>query len=90
MHAPNQLEKQQVGLRLPKYMIEDVDELTERFSLNRTDIITEALRSYIAQQKEKMFYDQFREGVRELKGALDGKREDLVTLDELIDELDDH
>ena len=90
MHAPNQLEKQQVGLRLPKYMIEDVDELTERFSLNRTDIITEALRSYIAQQKEKMFYDQFREGVRELKGALDGKREDLVTLDELIDELDDY
>jgi len=90
MHAPNQLEKQQVGLRLPKYMIEDVDELTERFSLNRTDIITEALRSYIAQQKEKMFYDQFREGVRELKGALDGERENLVTLDELIDELDDH
>ena len=90
MHAPNQLEKQQVGLRLPKYMIEDVDELTERFSLNRTDIITEALRSYIAQQKEKMFYDQFREGVQELKGALAGERDGMKTLDELIDELDDH
>ncbi len=90
MHAPNQLEKQQVGLRLPKYMIEDVDELTEQFSLNRTDIITEALRSYIAQQKEKMFYDQFREGARELKRALSGERDDTKTLDELIDELDDH
>ena len=90
MHAPNQLEKQQVGLRLPKYLIEDVDELTEQFALNRTDIITEALRSYIAQQKEKMFYDGFREGLQELKGALAGERDDLMTLDELIDELDDH
>ena len=52
MHAPNKLEKQQVGLRLPKYLIEDVDEIAEEFSLNRTDIITEALRSYIAVQKE--------------------------------------
>ncbi len=90
MHAPSQLEKQQVGLRLPKYMIEEMDELTEQFSLNRTDIITEALRSYIAQQKEKMFYDRFREGARELKEVLNGERGDVMTLDDLIDELDDH
>ena len=52
MHTTNKLEKQQVGLRLPKYMIDDMDELAEMYSLNRTDIITEALRSYITVQKE--------------------------------------
>jgi len=88
MHTLSQLEKQQVGLRLPKYIIEDVDELTKQFSLNRTDIITEALRSYVAQQKEKLFYDQFRESAQELKEALDGENHETTSLDALIDELD--
>jgi len=57
MHSLAQLEKQQVGLRLPKYLIDDIDAFTDQFSLNRTDIIMEALKSYIAEQKEKMLYD---------------------------------
>lgn len=90
MHSLAQLEKQQVGLRLPKYLIDDIDEFTEQFSLNRTDIITEALKSYIAEQKEKMFYESFERSAKELKDILDGKidKSELTTLDELIDELE--
>ncbi len=90
MHSLAQLEKQQVGLRLPKYLVDDIDEFTEQFSLNRTDIITEALKSYIAEQKEKMFYESFEQSAKELKEVLDGKKSqsELTTLDELIDELE--
>ena len=90
MHTLTQLEKQQVGLRLPRYLIEEIDQFTETFSINRTDIITEALRAYIASQKEKIYYDGFRQGARELKEALNGSAHQAQTLDGLIDELDDH
>ncbi len=87
MYNLSQLEKQQVGLRLPRYMIDEIDELTKQFSLNRTDIVTEAIKSYIADQKAKMFYESFDTSCKELKAVMNG---DLppTTLRELIDELD--
>jgi len=90
MHNLSQLEKQQVGLRLPKYLIDDIDEFTRLFSLNRTDIIVEALKSYVDEQKAKLFYDQFDSSCQELKSVIDGKKESssLTTLDSLIDELE--
>ena len=90
MHSLAQLEKQQVGLRLPRYLIDDIDEFTKQFSLNRTDIITEALKSYIAEQREKIFYHSFEQSAKELREVLDEKRDEaeLTTLDELIDELE--
>ncbi len=90
MHSIAQLEKQQVGLRLPKYLIEEIDAFTEEYAVNRTDIIMEAIKSYIQEQKEKMFYENFEKGVKELKEILDGKKDksQLTTLDELIDELE--
>ena len=90
MHSISQLEKQQVGLRLPKYLIEEIDAFTEEYAVNRTDIITEAVKSYIQEQKEKRFYENFEKGVKELKEILDGKKDkfQLTTLDELIDELE--
>ncbi len=90
MHSISQLEKQQVGLRLPKYLIEEIDAFTEEYAVNRTDIIMEAIKSYIQEQKEKMFYENFEKGVKELKEILDGKKDksQLTTLDELIDELE--
>ncbi len=87
MHNLSQLEKQQVGLRLPKYIIDEIDELTKQFSLNRTDIITEAITSYIADQKTKLFYECFDTSCKELKTMLDGNLPQ-TTLKELIDELD--
>ena len=58
MHTIQQLEKQQIGLRLPQYMIDDIDEFTKKFSVNRTDIVMEALRSYIYEQKEHLQYEE--------------------------------
>jgi predicted DNA-binding protein len=87
MHNLSQLEKQQVGLRLPKYIIDEIDELTKQFSLNRTDIVTEAIKSYIADQKSKLFYESFDTSCQELKTMLDGNLPQ-TTLRELIDELD--
>ncbi len=87
MHNLSQLEKQQVGLRLPKYIVDELDELTKQFSLNRTDIVTEAIKSYIADQKSKIFYESFDISCKELKSMLDGNHPQ-TTLRELIDELD--
>jgi metal-responsive CopG/Arc/MetJ family transcriptional regulator len=91
MHSIEQLEKQQVGLRLPKYLVEEIDEFTKRFSVNRTDIIIEAIRSYVTEQKAKMFYEDFEGAARELQALRNSKKPRQVqTLDDLIDELEDH
>ena len=49
MHSLAQLQKKQVGLRLPVYLIEQIDEFTKEYNLNRTDIIIESIKSYIRQ-----------------------------------------
>ena len=92
MHTLEQLEKQQVGLRLPKYLVEEIDAFTKQFSLNRTDIITEAIKTYVKEQKSKMFYDNFDDSCEELKSIVNDtkKRDSYQTLDVLIDELKDH
>jgi predicted DNA-binding protein len=87
MHNLSQLKKQQVGLRLPKYIIDEIDELTKQFSLNRTDIVTEAIKVYVADQKSKLFYESFDTSCKELKSMLDGNLPQ-TTLSELINELD--
>ena len=84
MHTLGQLEKKQIGLRLPQYLIEEIDELTEQFALNRTDIVTEALRSYLNEQKTRMLYESFD---RPVKAMMAGELPE-ITLGELIDELD--
>jgi len=88
MHTLLQLEKQQVGLRLPKYLLDEIDEFTKQYSLNRTDIIVEALKSYVNEQKSKIYYDQFDNSVKELQTVLSTKESSLQSLDELIDDLD--
>jgi predicted DNA-binding protein len=89
MYSLSQIEKQQVGLRLPKYLVEEMDELTEQFDINRTDIILEAVKSYIAEQKAKLFYAEFDNACKDLKTNLQNKNSHKPqTLDELIDELD--
>ena len=89
MHSISQLEKQQVGLRLPKYLVEEIDAFTNQFSINRTDVIIEAIASYISEQKANMFYSDFNTGCKELKSSLNSNNSDsLKSLDELIDELE--
>ena len=86
MYSLHQIEKQQVGLRLPKYLIDDIDEFTQEFSLNRSEIITEAIKSFIAEQKANMIYDSFDKSCKELI-QIENNTESEITLDELIDEL---
>jgi len=58
MYTLEQLEKQQIGIRLPQYMIDEIDEFTQEYSVNRTDIVMEALRSYITEQKAHLLYEK--------------------------------
>jgi len=87
MYNIQQLEKQQIGLRLPQYLIDDIDAFTKQFSVNRTDIIIEALRSYLAEQKAKIFYNNFDNACKEVKAIQNGELK-ATTLGELIDELE--
>jgi len=89
MHSLAQLQKQQVGLRLPVYLVEQIDEFTEQYNLNRTDIIIESIKSYMAEQEAQEFYKNFDRGCKELKGILDDpkKADEMQTLDEFLDEL---
>ncbi|MEA2028177.1 MAG: hypothetical protein U9N49_04315, partial [Campylobacterota bacterium] len=89
MHSLAQLQKQQVGLRLPVYLIEQIDEFTKEYNLNRTDIIIESIKSYIERQEAQKLYDEFDTACKELKEVLDNpaKISELQTLDELLDEL---
>jgi CopG family transcriptional regulator/antitoxin EndoAI len=91
MHSLKELEKKQIGLRLQSYLVEEIDEMTKLFSLNRTDIITEAIKSYISQQKANMIYEGIESACVELKEIKDNKKDPatLGTLDELIYELKD-
>lgn len=89
MHSISQLEKQQVGLRLPKYLVEEIDAFTTQFSINRTDVIIEAISSYISEQKAHIFYSEFDAGCKELKNSLDTNTPDeMKSLDELINALE--
>jgi len=89
MHSLAQLQKQQVGLRLPVYLVEQIDEFTKEYNLNRTDIIIESIKSYLAEQEAKEFYKSFDASCKELREILDDpkKADELQTLDELLDEL---
>ncbi|NPA60068.1 MAG: hypothetical protein GXO30_06355 [Epsilonproteobacteria bacterium] len=89
MHSISQLEKKQIGLKIPKYLIDEIDEFTKEFSVNRTDIIIEALRSYIQTQKAQMLYKRFDNSVKEVKQMIDGKMPE-TSLKDLIDELEDN
>ena len=90
MHSISQLEKQQVGLRLPKYLVEEIDAFTHQFSINRTDVIIEAISSYISEQKANIFYNNFDTASKELKELLDtNTTSSIQSLDELINELED-
>jgi metal-responsive CopG/Arc/MetJ family transcriptional regulator len=86
MHTLDQLEKQQIGLRIPQYLIEEVDNFTKEFSVNRTDIIIEALKSYLDEQRSNLMYKSFESSVQEAKEMMNGSLPE-STLGELIDEL---
>ena len=60
---------------------------TQKYQLNRTDIIIESIKSYLEKQETQEFYNNFDAGCKELKVILDDpqKAEKLQTLDEFLD-----
>ncbi len=86
MYSLSQLEKKQIGLRIPQYLIEEIDEFTKEYNVNRTDIVIEALRSYLSEQKSRIFYEKFDNSVKEAKKMIAGELEE-TTLGDLINEL---
>lgn len=89
MHDLASLEKQQVGLRVPKYLLDEIDEFTKNFSVNRSEIIIEAIKSYVQEQKANIFYSEFDEACSELKETIEDKKQK-DTLEDLIDELENN
>ncbi|SMN00235.1 hypothetical protein SPONL_1139 [uncultured Candidatus Thioglobus sp.] len=88
MHSLKQIEKQQVGLRIPTYLVKEIDELTRNYDINRSAFITEAVQSFIKEQKEKIFYEGLEQAVKEMKMMIDGELPK-ATLTDLIAELKD-
>ncbi len=88
MIALEDLQKQQVGLRLPKYLIDEIDAFTKEYALNRSEIITESIKAFITEQKTKKLYESFDTSCKELKNILHSQDDSkFQTLDGLIDEL---
>lgn len=90
MYSLSQLEKQQIGLRLPRYLVEQMDELAADHKISRTDIIAEAARAYISEQQAERFYGEFAEAAETMAAIATGQRKDHAGgLDELINGLAD-
>ncbi len=89
MNSLSSLEKQQVGLRVPKYLLDEIDEFTTNYSVNRSEVIIEAIKSYVEIQKENIFYDEFKNSVQELKDTIESKNKK-DTLEDLINELENN
>lgn len=89
MHDLTSLEKQQVGLRVPKYLLDEIDEFTKNFSVNRSEVIIEAIKSYVQEQKANIFYSEFDEACAELKDTIENKKSK-DTLEDLINELENN
>ncbi|SMP71920.1 Ribbon-helix-helix protein, copG family [Desulfonatronum zhilinae] len=81
------LRKKQVGLRLPVYLVDEIDDLSRMHDLNRSEVITEAIRSYVEEQKAQRLHIEFDQAVKELKLAI--QEGGTTTLSELIHELED-
>ncbi|SFV62089.1 hypothetical protein MNB_SUP05-5-630 [hydrothermal vent metagenome] len=86
MHPIAELEKQQVGLRMPVYLLNELDELTSKYKVNRSDILIEATKSYIQAIKEDEVHGRLKTALKEVKMDIDGKLE-LPDARSLLDEL---
>ena len=91
MYSLSELERKKIEYELPKYIIAKIDDFTEKYNVNAVDIVIESIQNYIDNQEEKEFYQSFDSACKELKEVLDNPEQlnNLKTLEELIDELED-
>ena len=81
------IQKQQVGLRVPKYLLDELDSFTQSYDLNRSEMIIEAIKAFIQTQKEHEFYASFKEASIELKEYQNNPSKPKKSLSMLIEEL---
>jgi metal-responsive CopG/Arc/MetJ family transcriptional regulator len=86
MHSLEKLQTQQVGLRLATHLVEEIDDLIKDYNVNRTSFIAEAIKEYIAKQKEEKTYQRIDEALFEVKQAIDGNIK-LKSAESLLDEI---
>lgn len=91
MYSLAELERKKIEYELPKYIIEKIDDFTEKYNVNAVDIVTESIKNYIDNQEVEEFYKNFDSACKELKEVLNNPEQldNLKTLEELIDELED-
>ncbi|SFV87773.1 hypothetical protein MNB_SUP05-SYMBIONT-5-536 [hydrothermal vent metagenome] len=71
---------------MPTYLLEEVDELTKDYNVNRSTYITEAIKAFNKQQKEDQFYEGLGEAMQEVKLMIDGKIPK-ISAQSLLDEI---
>lgn len=73
MHDLARLQKEHIGLNLEKYLVDELDEYSKEYSIDRRDIITEAIQSYLDAQREKELYKSFESSCQEAKKMINGE-----------------
>lgn len=86
MHTISGLKKQQVGVRMPTYLLNDIDKISNKYKVNRSEILIESAKNYVASVKEKEVHKRLEEAMKEAKLMIDGK---IPSIDarSLLDEL---
>ncbi|WP_122951381.1 hypothetical protein [Bathymodiolus thermophilus thioautotrophic gill symbiont] len=86
MHSIQELETQQVNLNIPTYLLNDIDEITEKYKVDRSEVLIEAAKSYVAsiveQDVHERLYKAF-QGVRQMREGKTPKTSARSLLDEL-------
>ncbi|SMN02574.1 hypothetical protein SPONN_1319 [uncultured Candidatus Thioglobus sp.] len=86
MHPVAELKKQQVGFRMPAYLLNKVDKVIQKYEINRSEFLNEATKTYLETIKEEEVYERLGEAMKEVKLAMDGKIQ-LKSAQSLLDEL---
>ncbi|WP_201339595.1 ribbon-helix-helix domain-containing protein [Isorropodon fossajaponicum symbiont] len=61
MHAISDLKKQQVGFRMPTYLLNEVDEVVSKYEINRSEFLNEAAKDYLQAIKKQEVYSRLGE-----------------------------
>jgi CopG family transcriptional regulator / antitoxin EndoAI len=86
VHNVADLQKRQVGLRMPVFLLNDIDKITKKYKINRTDILIEATKSYLEQVKENEVYQSLGQALAEVRQMTDGKMKE-KTARSILDEV---
>lgn len=65
--------KQQVGFRMPTYLLNEVDGVVSKYEINRSEFLNEAAKDYLQAIKEQEVYSRLDEAMQEVKLMIDGK-----------------